>query len=286
MSNQPAAQPVLTLLFPLYRSSAFKQNLMAHFDRLRRPDINIIVSDRHGFDDTLSALKHKYGDDPRFTFLAANDGINWVQHYNFLIDRVTGKYFSFVPHDDLYEPEYFDVLVDELEKKPSGVMAFSKMNVAGDNDWIPDYSIFREHYEFPFSIEQYMRLLYSNIIGVAFRGVFRSSTVQQEKLYIKESENVTMFQDYYWIFALCERGDFVYTEKTFCTKFFRKDGASGKWDYSRFFKTNKAARKILYEYTFTSSLPFSTKLGIYSGLEMRLLKARAVKMLKRKKSKV
>ncbi len=164
-------------------------------------------------------------------------------------------------------------------------MAFSQMEVTGDNDWIPDYSIFRECYNYPFSAEQYMRFLYSNIIGVAFRGVFRSSTVQQQKLHIKENENVTMYQDYYWIFALLERGDFIYTEKTCCTKFFRKDGASGNWDYNKFFKKNKAARKILYEYTFTSPLPFPTKLGIYSGLEMRLLKARATKMLKRSKSK-
>lgn len=285
MSNQPAGRPILTLLFPLYRSGAFKENLMAHFERLTSPDIRIIVSDRHCYDDTLEVLKQQYGADPRFCFLSANDGINWVKHYNFLIDNVTGKYFSLVPHDDLYEPEYFEVLVNELEKKPSAVMAFSKMNVAGDNDWIPDYSIFRDHYEFPFSAEQYMRFLYSNIIGVAFRGVFRTSTVQQQKLYIKENENVTMYQDYYWIFALLERGDFIYTEKTFCTKFFRKDGASGKWDYNKFFKKNKSARQVLYEYTFSSSLPILTKLSIYSGLEMRALKVKATKSLKRSKSR-
>ena len=285
MTHQPDRTPVLTLLFPLYKSARFLDNLVRHFDQLTRPDISIIVSDRHGYDDTLDVLKQKYGNDPRFTFLSANDGINWVKHYNFLIDQVNGRFFSFVPHDDQYQSDYFDVLVAELEKKPAAVMAFSQMHVTGDNDWIPDYSIFRENYTYPFSHEKYIRFLYSNIIGVAFRGVFRTFTVQKQKLYIKENEMVTMFQDYYWIFALLERGDFVYTEKTSCTKFFRKDGASGVWDYNKFFKKNKYARKILYEYTFSSPLPFFTKLGIYSGLKMRRLKVRVTKMINPSKVK-
>jgi len=277
MRNQPAKPPVLTLLFPLYRSRPFLENLMAHFDQLTSPDINIIVSDRHGYDNTIDLLKKKYGGDPRFSFLSADDGINWVAHYNFLIEKVTGKYFSFVPHDDQYQTDYFEVLVKELEQTPSAVMAFSKMYATGHTEWIPEYSIFREHYRFPFSATQYFRFLYSNIIGVAFRGLFRTSTVQKQKLFIKENDKVTMYQDYYWIFALLARGDFIYTEKTSCTKFFRNDGASGKWDYNKFFKKNKAARKILYQYTFSSPLPFFTKLSIFSGLEMRRLKVRLKK---------
>jgi GT2 family glycosyltransferase len=277
--NEPNGRPLLTLLFPLYKSKPFLNNLESHFDKLTNPNINIIVSDRHSLDNTLNVLKQKYGADPRFSFLSASDGVGWVKHYNALIDRVNGKYFSFVPHDDKYEPGYFDVLVSQLESNPSAVLAFSLMHVAGDNDWIPNYSIFREHYEYPYSASQYIRFLYSNIIGVAFRGVFRSSIVQQEKLYIKENDKVTMFQDYYWIFALLERGNFIYTEKTSCTKFFRKDGASGIWDYNKFFKKNKSARRILYQYTFSSSLPLTTKFNIWGGLEIRRLKVRLSKMV-------
>lgn len=280
MNQSETQQPILTLLFPLYRSAQFLNNLVTHFNQLSHPDISIIISDRHGYDDTLEVLKKKYGHDPRFSFISATDGINWVNHYNFLIGKVTGKYFSFVPHDDKYHPDYFGVLVNELEQKPSAVMAFSQMHVTGDTEWVPDYSIFRKQYQFPFSAAQYISLLYCNIIGVAFRGVFRTSAVQQKKLFIKENEKVTMFQDYYWIFALLERGDFIYTEKTSCTKFFRKDGASGEWDYNKFFKKNRAARRILYEYTFSSPLPFLTKLKIFTGLEARRLKVRATKMIK------
>jgi hypothetical protein len=280
MSTSPA-RPLLTLLFPLYRSKQFIDNLTSHFDQITNPRFNIIVSDRHCYDDCLELLRIKYGHDPRFSFHAATDGIRWVDHYNYLIQQVTGKYFSFVPHDDKYSPEYFDVLVNELEEKSSAVMAFSQMFVAGENDWQPDYTIFRKKYRYPFYSSEYIQLLYSNIIGVAFRGVFRTATVLPERLLIKEDTMVTMFQDYYWIFALLERGDFVYTEKTSCTKFFRNDGASGKWDYTKFFKKNRAARKILYQYTMSSPLPLLTKLQICSGLELRRIKVRLSKMVKK-----
>jgi len=275
------AEPLLTLLFPLYRSKQFIDNLRKHFNQINNPRFNIIVSDRHCFDDCLETLKNEYSGDSRFSFYAATDGVKWVEHYNFLIGKVTGSYFCFVPHDDNYHPDYFDILVNELELKPRASLAFSEMFVAGDNKWIPDYSIFRESFKYPYTSKQYFRLLYSNIIGVAFRGVFRSSTVKQENLLIKESEQVTMYQDYYWIFALLERGDFIYTEKTSCTKLFRNDGASGKWDYTKFFKKNKAARKILYEYTFSSPLPLLTKWKIYAGLESRVLKVRFSKKLRK-----
>jgi glycosyltransferase involved in cell wall biosynthesis len=278
--SQADNQPLLTLLFPLYKSKPFLDNLIAHFEQLTSPDFNFIVSDRHCFDNTLELLKQKYGNDPRFSFIAAKDSINWVKHYNLLIDKVTGKYFSFVPHDDRYRPDYFPVLVNELEQKPSAILAFSEMYATGETDWVPDYSIFRERYKYPFTAAQYISLLYSNIIGVAFRGVFRTSKIKDEGLYIKENDKVTMFQDYYWIFALFARGDFIYTEKTSCTKFFRKSGASGEWDYNKFFKKNRAARKILYEYTYSSPIPVLTKFSIHSGLEMRRLKVRLSKMMK------
>jgi glycosyltransferase involved in cell wall biosynthesis len=274
-------QPLLTLLFPLYRSKQFIDNLRKHFNQLGNLQFNIVVSDRHCYDDCLETLRNEYAHDSRFTFYASTDGIRWVDHYNFLIGKTTGKYFCFVPHDDNYHPDYFDTLVAELELMPSASMAFSQMFVAGDNDWVPDYRIFKKKYHYPFSAQQYFALLYSNIIGVAFRGVFRSAIVHKEKLLIRENEEVTMYQDYYWIFALLQRGDFIYTETTSCTKLFRKDGASGRWDYTKFFKKNKAARKILYAYTFSSPLPLLTKLKIYAGLEGRVLKVKLSKKLRR-----
>jgi glycosyltransferase involved in cell wall biosynthesis len=276
-------QPLLTLLFPLYRSMQFIDNLRKHFNQVTNPRFHIIVSDRHCHDNCLQVLKTEYAHDKRFSFHEATDAVKWVDHYNYLIQQVTGKYFSFVPHDDNYHPDYFDILVNELENKSSAVMAFSEMFVAGDNDWVPDYSIFRGNYTYPFTSKEYFRFLYSNVIGVAFRGVFRSSTIQNENLLIRENAEVTMYQDYYWIFALLERGDFVYTEKTSCTKLFRKDGASGKWDYTKFFKKNKAARRILYTYTFASPLPLLTKWKIYTGLESRTLKVKLSKKLSKVK---
>ena len=54
----------------------------------------------------------------------------------------------------------------------------------------------------------------------------------------------------------------------------------GKWDYTKFFKKNKEARKILYAYTFASPLPLLTKWKIFTGLESRVLKVKLTKKVK------
>ena len=286
MSSHASPANSITLLFPLYKSKPFIDNLATHFRQFTAPGINIIVSDRHCYDDSLEVLKQQFQHDSRVTFLSASDGINWVDHFNLLIGKVTGKYFSFVFHDDRYPPEYFDVLVDEMEKRQGATLAFSKMHVAGDRDWIIDHSIFSIGDKYPLHARQYLQLLYSNRIGVAFRGVFRTSTIHNETLLIKQNEKVSQYQDYYWIFALMVRGEFIYTERTYCTKHFRNEGASGKWNHQQFFRSNAAARKMIYEYVFTSTLPMLVKLGIYSGLELRSIKVRVSKMLKPKNASV
>lgn len=265
-------QPTLSLLFPLYKSRRYLDNLTTHLDRFKDSETEVIVSDRHCHDDAIDVLRQRYQDGANFRFLSATDGVGWVGHFNALIEAASGKYFSLVYHDDLYPADYFDVLVDELERRPSALVAFGHMHTAGENTWAVDHSIFRERFEYPYSTQQYIRLLYSNVLGVPCRGVFRAAPIKKERLFFRSSDRVSMFEDYYWIFALLLRGDFVFSERTSCVKVFHKMGASGQWDYDRyFFKTNAAARRMLYGYTMSSELPLRVKAGICAGIEARSL---------------
>jgi glycosyltransferase involved in cell wall biosynthesis len=265
------SEPRVSVLFPLFKSKQFLDNLITHLDRFTSSDAEVIVSDRHCHDDTISILQKRYEGRSNFRFLAATDGAGWVEHFNALIAAASGKYFSLVFHDDEYPADYFDVLVAELERQPSALLAFGHMHADGDTEWVIDSTLFRAPHEFPFPTTQYLTLLYSNLLGIAFRGVFRTAPIQQARLFIRSNGAVTMFQDYYWIFALLTRGDFVFTDRTSCRKVFRKSGASGDWDYARFFKTNRASRQMIYGYTLTSRLPARTKAGICAGIEARVM---------------
>lgn len=122
-------EPILSLLFPLYRSLRFFENLVTELSKLKNPDFEIIISDRHCLDNTLDLLEQIFGNDKRFKFFRANDHVDWVTHYNILMRQSKGKYFCWVPHDDIYDENYFEILVQKLETDHSVVLAFATMHV-------------------------------------------------------------------------------------------------------------------------------------------------------------
>lgn len=261
-------KPLLSLLFPLYRSKPFLENLVQQLERLRDPRYEIIISDRHCYDETIDLLQNKFALDKRFRFIKESDGLHWVSHYNTLLQQAKGKYFCWVPHDDAYEPNYFTVLVNKLENQSSAVMAFSVMHLNGKNDWIPDYSVFKKRFDYPFSSREYIELYNSGLMGIPFRGIFRRQTVIHNGLFIKQPKKMNGYQDLFWVFALLQYGGFVYTEETSCTKRFTKGSAHAEWTTKMLSRKNLQVTKLLLEYLVKSPLPFSTKIGLGLGFLM------------------
>lgn len=57
------------------RSAPFPAIVRDNLDRLRDPDIEVLISDRHGLDEALNVLERDYGHDSRFRFPRATDAI-------------------------------------------------------------------------------------------------------------------------------------------------------------------------------------------------------------------
>jgi len=89
------------------------------------PDVEMLVSDRHGLDDTLARLRRHFAGDPRFVFLEARDEIDWVAHCNLLLQRARGRYFRWMPHDDLFPRCDLAAMVEVLEARPEVVLVYA-----------------------------------------------------------------------------------------------------------------------------------------------------------------
>jgi Glycosyl transferase family 2 len=109
----------------MYRSGGFLPIIEANLQVLAgMPDVEVLVSDRHGLDDCLERLRNIHGTDPRFQFFTATDGIDWVAHYNWLLAQARGAYFAWMPHDDTFPPGYYSGLVDYLDGNADTLLAF------------------------------------------------------------------------------------------------------------------------------------------------------------------
>ena len=82
--------PLVTIAVPLYRSARFVDNIVSNIAALTYDPVEILISDRHGFDDAIDQLEARYRRDPRVRILRARDGIDWAAHYNELLKAATG----------------------------------------------------------------------------------------------------------------------------------------------------------------------------------------------------
>ena len=252
-------EPILSLLFPLYRSGPFFNNLVRQIEQLSDPCYEIIISDRHCYDNTIDLLESRFKNDTRFRFIRATDHLNWVSHYNFLLQQARGKYFCWLPHDDTYSSDYFPVLISKIQEQDTAIAAFATMNVIGKK-WEIDYSKFKIKYSYPLRSNQYMKLWNSGLLGIPFRGIFKTHVIIKKKLWINENVKLKGYQDLFWVFAVILQGGLIYTEHTSSAKNFAKISAHSHWKISSISKKNIYVLRLLYGYIYKSPLPFFTKL--------------------------
>ncbi len=90
--------PLVSIAVPLFRSRRLVADIIANLDAIEYPNIDIILSDRHGEDDAVDVLAEHFKDDSRVRVLVAHDRLNWVEHYNLLMQSSSGKYFMWMTH--------------------------------------------------------------------------------------------------------------------------------------------------------------------------------------------
>jgi GT2 family glycosyltransferase len=254
-------EPILSLLFPLYRSRPYFNNLLHQIGQLSDKRYEIIISDRHCCDDTIDRLQNMFKNDSRFIFIKSDDCLDWTNHYNVLLGKARGKYFCWIPHDDNYGPSYFPKLIDALETQRNAIVAFATMQVQGKK-WEIDYSIFKGTYHHPFTCNEYINLFNSGLLGIPFRGVFKRKIIIEKKLWIDQNKKLKGFQDLLWVFSVLLHGGLIYTEQTYCVKNFADGSAHSPWHIKMMSKRNPYVLQLLYTYIYTSELPIAAKLKL------------------------
>ena len=106
--------PLVSVAIPLYRSGRFLPVIFDNIDNLTWPNLEVMVSDRHGLDDAIHRIADRYRSDSRIRILQSDDGIGWVDHYNLLAKEAAGEFFMWMPHDDSFPPGYLERLIEPM----------------------------------------------------------------------------------------------------------------------------------------------------------------------------
>lgn len=215
-TTQPAR---VTVAIPLYRSAPFLDIIRDNLDRLRDPDLEVLISDRHGLDDAIDVLERDYGHDPRVRFLRATDAIGWVGHFNELMRVARGDYFVWMQHDDTFPEGYVETLVAAAEATPGCRIAFGgietqSLESRATSGVVPLGRFCRAAQWRRGSAH---RLLFSGWIGVPFRGAIHRERVLAAVGPMRDTPRSSGAEQI-WIYALALGGPLVFTPATACVK--------------------------------------------------------------------
>lgn len=169
------------------------------------PEVEVLVSDRHGLDDTLEQLRQRHAADSRFRFFAATDAIDWVAHYNWLLARGRGTYFAWMPHDDTFPAGWYSGLVEHLDRRPDTLLAFGPLIAIDlENRELPASAVHCRPPPWDSPERWSARDAYRMLRGeawVPFRGVFRREPIVAAGLFMR-STYCNQSADKGWLFAV------------------------------------------------------------------------------------
>ena len=117
--------PKITIGFPVYNGAdTIEASMRCVLDGSFK-DIEVLVSDNGSTDGTLDIVSKIAGQDERVKVITQPTNLGAVGNFRFLAEQASCNLFAWRAHDDLSDPDYFEVLYQKIERSPKAVLAAS-----------------------------------------------------------------------------------------------------------------------------------------------------------------
>ncbi len=219
--------PLVSLLFPLYKSAENLKIIVKNIDAVDYPNVEFLFGDRHGLDDTILQLKERYKNDVRFKYFETKDGQDWRVNTNNLIAHSNGDFYRFMPHDDLFPVCGLREMVKEMQGHPECIVVYSPVKHFFKND--PEKKMYGNRVNERYFKNEFLDTLSMNFPikhAGSFRGLTRLNKIRELQLEIIES---TILCDRYYLFGLKLLGTFRFIQAGSSIKQMHDESVSHKW---------------------------------------------------------
>ena len=248
--------PRISVGIPLHRSLRFLDTIITNIEARPKKGVEILISDRHCYDDALTILQERYRGDARFRFFAARDELDWVGNINFLLKEAAGRYWRFLPHDDLSPAGSMEALMQALDSHPEAVLAYGPTR-AVDMDGQPLRRFDRltesiETREWTLGIA--LEMFWKGYFDGAFKGVVHREALIHNNLFIRNTRD-QVFPERCWLFALCLLGSFQFVPTAMYVKRYYPESTHARWEITGRHFHSVAWAMTMYLWRFVKSLP-------------------------------
>ncbi len=196
----------ITVCVPVYNAADFVGETLESIASQSERDLHVLISideSRDGSED----ICREFCSDSRFEVVRHPERQGWVKNCNFLISQVESELFALIPHDDLLQPSYFEVLLDALQENEDAVCAYSDIAIFGARDGkVRQPSIRGDRFR------RILDFFLNQRASVAFRGLVRRQDAD-DRPYLLEDIPKDYAADMIWLLQLALRGELIRVPK-------------------------------------------------------------------------
>jgi glycosyltransferase involved in cell wall biosynthesis len=226
------------------------------------------VADDCSQDGALALVEPYSQSDPRFRTIRNAENLGWIGNVNQLLNTVDTEFFMVMPHDDVLDPHYLEILIEALQANPQAVVSFSDMEyfyLNGNNE-IMSYAL-----DVPTGLEKKraMAMLRKGAHWwITYRGLVRTR-LGGKNFRLRHNLAGDAIADLPGVLDLTMRGEFVRVPQVLYTKYVLEQSVSNHWSYGRW--EHIASLVSCMRCVMEGPLSFLDKLQLVALLKLKIL---------------
>ena len=128
------AEPLVGLGMPVYNGARFLARTLESILAQTFCDFELVICDNASSDETEQICRDYAARDSRIRYFRNAENIGAHPNYNRSFELARGRYFKFVPHDDVLAPQYLEACVQALEENPEAALCQAQLDFIDAND--------------------------------------------------------------------------------------------------------------------------------------------------------
>ncbi len=107
---------IVSIITPSYNSEKFISETILSVQKQTYPNWEMIIIDDGSVDKTVQIIQNFMDDDSRIHLIRINKNSGAAKARNFGIEKVTGKYMTFLDADDIWFPDFIENSIETIKK--------------------------------------------------------------------------------------------------------------------------------------------------------------------------
>jgi GT2 family glycosyltransferase len=217
-----ATSPQVTICIPVYNGAEFVAQTLNSVARQTYRDARVIISDdasTDGSTELCRAIAQKHG----FELIVQPQRRGWIENCNVLLERARGDFICIVPHDDVLDERYIEVLAAHLVATPACVQAFCDVRGFGLHREVKTQSSLVGP---PF--ERLYEMIMRHFDGTPFRGLVRRDALDRAGR-LPDNAFDGFAADVNWVARLAREGEIHRVPEALYAKRFHARSTAHAW---------------------------------------------------------